>query len=307
VENRPDESGLVFSIYLCLFLVYPIIVFNLFYQPTVFSYWIPSEWTIQWTVAWTIPFLLLSVIVGLGYISIHREAENLAVYFYDNSKDTESKLKPFRNNETIPWLDEDLKDGEGSYYWILRFTYYWPFEFTVPLPHDDWERIEVWVDATSGKMKWVVSDYHYREIWYKAKNPDLDYLCVEILPNFHTPIPLLDIEMVKKTQEHLDSYKPSKQINPKLASTSTVIYFLKMWLRLKVFLIKTKNKIVRKADNNESQDTKESNLIEDFIEKTCCYKVRYKDGVEHKENDRFSYLDNSACSGEKLGNSDLAK
>jgi len=50
----------------------------------------------------------------------------------------------------------------------MRFMYFWHYEITT-VPHADWERVEVWVDAENGTPKWVVSDYHYRELWYSIE------------------------------------------------------------------------------------------------------------------------------------------
>lgn len=57
-------------------------------------------------------------------------------------------------------------------------------------------RVEVWVDAEDGTIKWVVSDYHYRELWYKIKG-DLSRLYVSFFINFHTPVPVVDGSEVK--------------------------------------------------------------------------------------------------------------
>jgi hypothetical protein len=41
-------------------------------------------------------------------------------------------------------------------------------------------------------VKWVVSDYHYRELWYKVEGDIADEgLVVGFLTNFHTPIPFI--------------------------------------------------------------------------------------------------------------------
>jgi len=298
VSARSDENGLVFAIYLCLFLVYPIIFLNLLYQPTLFSYWIPSDWALQWFMAWTVPFLILSTIVGMGYVSIHREAENANVYFFDNSEQPDPELKPLKKNEKIPWLASDRENGT-LYYWVIRFTYYWPLEFTVPKSHEDWERVEVWFDAKTGKMKWVVSDYHYREVWYRVKNPDLSYLYVEILPNFHTPVPMLDSDMVYETQNLLNNLGLTKQKrNQQFESVFIVSLFSKLFIRLKNLNRKVLKKLLKKSFS--SRELKDDDPVNLFLKKLGCDKVRYADGVNCKDSDSLPlYLSIPACDKKK--------
>ncbi len=82
------------------------------------------------------------------------------------------------------WLEADA-------YWIYRYVWYWPLEITLPLPHDDWERADIWVNARTGKIEWISSDYHWRELWYQnavkvsGVNPIIDFLF-----NWNTPEPL---------------------------------------------------------------------------------------------------------------------
>ncbi|MFX1566016.1 MAG: hypothetical protein ACFFCH_08510 [Promethearchaeota archaeon] len=82
------------------------------------------------------------------------------------------------------WLEADA-------YWIYRYVWFWPLEITFPLPHDDWERADIWVNARTGKIEWITSDYHWRELWYQnavkvsGVNPIIDFLF-----NWNTPEPL---------------------------------------------------------------------------------------------------------------------
>ncbi len=82
------------------------------------------------------------------------------------------------------WLEADA-------YWVYRYVWYWPLEITFPLPHDDWERADIWVNARTGKIEWITSDYHWRELWYqnavkvRGVNPIIDFLF-----NWNTPEPL---------------------------------------------------------------------------------------------------------------------
>ncbi|MFX1404649.1 MAG: hypothetical protein ACFE9D_09300 [Promethearchaeota archaeon] len=82
------------------------------------------------------------------------------------------------------WLEADA-------YWVYRYVWFWPLEITFPLPHEDWERADIWVNARTGKIEWITSDYHWRELWYQnavsvsGVNPIVDFLF-----NWNTPEPL---------------------------------------------------------------------------------------------------------------------
>jgi hypothetical protein len=110
-------------------------------------------------------------------------------YFYDNrpSAPGSSGVAPFKEPQEEPFW---LKQEGVKAYWVLRFMYFWRYEITT-VPHSDWERVEVWVDAENGAARWVVSDYHYRELWYKVEG-NLPLLYVRFFMNFHTPIPIVD-------------------------------------------------------------------------------------------------------------------
>jgi len=126
--------------------------------------------------------ILLSIIVFIYILSALRirAFENITVFLYHND---ENILKTFRYSVDRPrWLNND-------YYWVIRYMYFWPVEITFPLPHIDWERLELWVNARTGKLEWVVTDYHYRELWYEI-NGKVDRLLVDFDPNFHTPMPI---------------------------------------------------------------------------------------------------------------------
>ncbi len=82
------------------------------------------------------------------------------------------------------WLEADT-------YWVFRVVWHWRLEFTLPLPHADWERADIWVNARTGNIEWITSDYHWRELWYETSakirgiNPIIDFLF-----NWNTPEPL---------------------------------------------------------------------------------------------------------------------
>jgi len=289
VEKRPDESGFVLSVFLCLFLVYPIIVWILFNQPDRFFYDIPYSWVAQWFWGWTVPFLTLSGILGFGYIFIHRETENINVYFFDNrTENVDSGLAPFRNpNEKPSWLDEEYPDPEDpkkklktDFFWVIRFMYYWRGELTFPLPHLDWERIELWIDAEKRVLKWVVSDYHYREVWYKIEDPfvkKLPDVFVDIWPNFHTPVPIVDY---KEATIYSTALKASKRELVKLILKGLQLTLSRDYREEKRIALdseKTRSKDIDALVKEQGED-----YVAQVLKKIKCDKIRYIKGVESK-------------------------
>lgn len=207
-DKRPDERTMVFSIYIILFMFY-----GLYYQviksidrvmlniTSLFDVG-PAPWIIS--IVW---LLLFTAIITLTYIFIHRECEISNIYLYDNNpqQGLRDTTNPYRNETDKPiWL----KDDKGTdLYWVLRFMYFWRYELTF-IPHPDWERVEVWVDARTGDAKWIVSDYHYRELWYKVEG-DLRNkgLHVGFLTNFHTPIPFVMQDEIERFTYVLEQSK----------------------------------------------------------------------------------------------------
>jgi hypothetical protein len=207
-DKRPDERTLVFSIYLILYLFYGLyhqvivsidqVMLN---QASLFDVG-PVPWiiSIEWLGFFT-------VILALAYIFIHRESEISNVYLYDDRTNTDSQnpIASYKDATDKPYW---LKHGEETnLYWVLRFMYFWRYELSV-IPHPDWERVEVWVDAKTGDAKWIVSDYHYRELWYKVEG-DLRNkgLHVGFLTNFHTPIPFVTSEEINTFTSVLEQSK----------------------------------------------------------------------------------------------------
>ncbi|MGQ9809838.1 MAG: hypothetical protein ACUVQ7_00660, partial [bacterium] len=83
-----------------------------------------------------------------------------AVYLYVN--DPQSKYFPYRKGHEPYWL-------HGRYYWVWRFVKLAPAELT-KFWEKDWERLEIWIQADGkdrGKIEWIVSDWHYRELWFR--------------------------------------------------------------------------------------------------------------------------------------------
>ncbi len=83
-----------------------------------------------------------------------------ALYLYVN--DSKNKMFPYRPGHEPYWL-------EGNHYWVWRYVTLAPAEL-MKFWEKDWERLEIWVRADGenrGRIEWVVSDWHYRELWYK--------------------------------------------------------------------------------------------------------------------------------------------
>ncbi len=83
------------------------------------------------------------------------------LYLYVN--DPAHELYPYRPGHEPYWLT-------GKYYWVWRFIVLAPAEIT-KFWEKDWERLEVWIRADpgedAGKMEWLVTDAHYRELWFR--------------------------------------------------------------------------------------------------------------------------------------------
>jgi len=83
-----------------------------------------------------------------------------ALYLYVN--DAKNKLFPYKAGHEPYWL-------EGKFYWVWRYVTLAPAEL-LKFWEKDWERLEIWVRADGeerGRIEWVVTDWHYRELWYK--------------------------------------------------------------------------------------------------------------------------------------------
>jgi hypothetical protein len=189
-ERRPDERVLILVVYIILALLYGF-SFTIITNPPgalIDPPFIPEGWIESWRL-WIVWLLSLTFLLGFGYIFMHRECEVANTYFYDNrsSKSGVSQASPFKESHDEPFW---LKEERVKAYWVLRFMYFWRYEVAT-IPHSDWERVEVWVDAENGTVKWVVSDYHYRELWYKVEG-DFPVLYVKFFTNFHTPVPVVN-------------------------------------------------------------------------------------------------------------------
>ena len=204
--RRPDERVLIFLVLLIFALVFGLYYFSINNLPTS-----PETWSQYWfdLTKW---MLLYSFILGFGYMLIHREVEAINTYYYSNFKEGEgsSKLSSYRDPKDEPyWIKKENVEG----YWVLRFMYFWKSEFTIKArklaKHSDWERIEVWIDAKKGIPKWVVSDYHYRELWYKVEG-ELPVLYTSFFLNFHTPIPVTNQKLASSIFQNFN--KPTKDL-----------------------------------------------------------------------------------------------
>jgi hypothetical protein len=125
--------------------------------------------------------LIVSIFTSLSTVQM-LGADNFNVYFYD---DEDKDIVPYKHDYDKPqWL-------KGSHYWVFRHMYFWPFEATPSLKgfiHEDFERVEIWVNADTGKPEWSVSDYHWRELWYRIPELDEDIaIQANFSKDFHTP------------------------------------------------------------------------------------------------------------------------
>lgn len=167
-------------------------------------------------------YFALAAFVRIGISENTRKvlSAKATIYFYNGSQ---ADKYHYRNPKDIPnWL-------EAKPYWVFRYLYSWSFELTpskgFPLIRavKDVERLDVWLDAKFGNIEWIVSDYHWRELWYKA-DPNLANVSVWVLRNFHTLKPLTisiaesgtlpDLYMKgsslsKQWMENLERYKSS--------------------------------------------------------------------------------------------------
>jgi hypothetical protein len=92
---------------------------------------------------------------------------------------------------------------------VFRHIYIWPYEATPSLRgfiHEDIERVEIWVNAETGKPEWSISDYHWREVWSRIPELDEDVaIQASFSKDFHTPsvsvIRRSHLEEVKYTSE----------------------------------------------------------------------------------------------------------
>jgi hypothetical protein len=106
---------------------------------------------------------LLGVVVIVYFVEFFFLPRPLppVLYLYVNEPD--HPLQTYRPEEAPTWL-------EGRAYWVWRFVILAPAEIT-KFWERDWERIEVWVRAEDGprcgEIEWLVSDFHYRELWYE--------------------------------------------------------------------------------------------------------------------------------------------
>ncbi|MEM0357506.1 MAG: hypothetical protein QXL77_03935 [Candidatus Bathyarchaeia archaeon] len=103
-----------------------------------------------------------------------------AIYYYD--PDPVSPYFPYKYVNDAPfWLNKN------SPYWVFRFVLQWLWEISLP-PKRDYERLEIWINAYDGHVEWIVTDFHYRELWYEAHG--LEKIIVLWDDNFHTFHPI---------------------------------------------------------------------------------------------------------------------
>ena len=181
VNERPEAS----SSFLIVALIIVVIMLYITYTVNSLGTFIvtgANEDLIKFETNGLYIMLLINFVLGIGSVQV-LGSENMNLYWYDKRPEA----FPMQSQEDAPvWL-------KGDQYWVFRNLFWWPFELTVGsrgLEHEDWERIELWVNAVTGKPEWIISDYHWRELWYRV--PELDeeiMIKVTFATNFHTPIP----------------------------------------------------------------------------------------------------------------------
>jgi len=73
--------------------------------------------------------------------------------------------RAYDREEDSPWW------LEGRYYWVWRYQALTPAELN-KFWERDWERVELWIRADgeeAGRLEWIVTDGHYRELWIPAR------------------------------------------------------------------------------------------------------------------------------------------
>ncbi len=175
--------------------------------------------SLSYTTNAVIFLLIVSIFTSLSTVQM-LGADNFNVYFYD---DEDKDLVPYKNDYDKPqWL-------KGSHYWVFRHMYFWPFEATPSLKgfmHEDFERVEVWVNADTGKPEWSISDYHWRELWYKIPELDEDVAIeANFSKDFHTP----SVSVIRRS--HLQEVKYAGE--SWLGSLEMMFHYLRVGRQLK--------------------------------------------------------------------------
>jgi len=122
--------------------------------------------------------MVVTLLVGLASIQV-LGVQNYNTYFYHK------EMNVFKKPQDEPvWLDDKA-------YWVFRYAYEFPGEFTISssqIYHEDIERMDVWVNAKTGIAEWLVGDYHWREIWTRIPKSKDIMIGVNFSVNFHTPV-----------------------------------------------------------------------------------------------------------------------
>jgi hypothetical protein len=132
--------------------------------------------------------LVIFIKIGISESTRQIIGAKATIYFYEGEHPQKFHYK--YKEDKPSWL-------ESKPYWVFRYSFTWSFELTLekglPVVHaseKDIERLDIWCDARTGEVEWIVSDYHWRELWYRA-NPNLSTVYVWFPANFHTPKPLI--------------------------------------------------------------------------------------------------------------------
>jgi hypothetical protein len=150
---------------------YPVLVLLLFalFRDAITAFAAPLPvyvvvWGLKWSGAALRPETFVTIFVCLavayfvvdGFLVPRGLPPSLSLYDAERS----SPLHSYEPEQAPYWL-------EGRYYWVWRFMYVTAAELN-KVWERDWERVEVWVRAEgphAGEVEWLVSDFHYRELW----------------------------------------------------------------------------------------------------------------------------------------------
>ncbi len=117
--------------------------------------------------------------------SIHPSKNGPTAYpTYNSLDDVPVKEKyTFYLDSTQSWTNRPF--FITSDYLIYQHWYGWNYDGLDKKP--DWERVEMWVNADTGKVEYVQTDTHYCSYWWKPDYPSTD-IYVEFAFSYHTPV-----------------------------------------------------------------------------------------------------------------------
>jgi hypothetical protein len=152
------------------------------------------------------------------YYTGSKEGKDQWIHYPETMYWNGKKWVPTPTKFEVKAYPENLANGinnwlEADTYWVYRYVWFWNLEWTWPLPHEDWERADIWVNARTGNLEWITSDYHWRELWYensaktRGVNPTIDFLF-----NWNTPEPLTVRDGAQVHQSIVPEFGENRQI-----------------------------------------------------------------------------------------------